>query len=224
MSRVAALVPAAGDGRRLGLGPKAFVRVAGRTLLEHAAGLLAPWVEELILAVPVGFEQRAASLVPESTVVAGGASRQATVDTALARTEADLVLIHDVARPLTPPDAVRRVLDAARRDGAASAVLAVADTLHDVIRDGPVPRERLRLVQTPQAFDRAVLAQAHAHARRVGVRGSDDAQLVRALGRGVTLVAGSPLSHKLTEAHDLDMLEALARGLASARTSLASRP
>lgn len=224
MSRRAALVPAAGDGRRLGLGPKAFVRVGGRTLLEHAAGLLSPWVEELILAVPAGHERRAASLVPESIIMAGGASRQETVESALARTEADLVLIHDVARPLAPADAVRRVLDAAGRDGAATTAVAVADTLHDVTRETPLPREHLRLIQTPQAFDRTVLAQAHAHARRVGLRASDDAQLVRALGRGVTLVAGSPLSHKLTEAHDLDMLEALARGLASARTSLASRP
>jgi 2-C-methyl-D-erythritol 4-phosphate cytidylyltransferase len=121
--------------------------------------------------------------------------------------------VHDVARPFAPPAVTARVLAAAQKDGAASAVLDVADTLHDATGDRAVARDALRLVQTPQAFARALLQRAHERARAAGLRGTDDAQLVRALPHAVTLVAGSPLSHKLTGPADLELLEALAHGL-----------
>lgn len=213
MSRVAVLIPAAGEGRRLGLGPKAFVRVGGTALLAHVARSFQGVADELLIAVPPGREAEAAALAPLAEVLPGGDTRQDTVRALLARTRADVVLVHDVARPFAPPAAMARVLAAAQNDGAASAVLDVADTLHDATLDRAVPREALRLVQTPQAFERALLQRAHERARAHGLYGTDDAQLVRALPHAVTLVAGSPLSHKLTGPADLELLEALAHGL-----------
>jgi 2-C-methyl-D-erythritol 4-phosphate cytidylyltransferase len=225
---VAGLIPAAGSGLRLGRGPKAFVRIDGRTLIERAARLLAPFVDALVVAVPPGREAEArqaleASLASggrtiEVTVVAGGATRQATVERLILACEADWLIVHDAARPFTPADVVERVLSAARASGAATAGLAVADTLHDLERDVPVPREALRAVQTPQAFARSLLLEAHRHGREAALLATDDAGLVRALGRPVAWVEGSPWSHKLTGPGDLPWLEALARARADGAT------
>jgi 2-C-methyl-D-erythritol 4-phosphate cytidylyltransferase len=111
-----------------------------------------------------------------------------------------------------------RVLAAAREAGAASAALPVTDTLHDTETDRPVPREPLRAVQTPQGFAREVLADAHRAARAAELRATDDAQLVRAAGGRVALVAGSAWSAKLTGPEDLAWLEALARARQAAAT------
>lgn len=219
MSEVAALIPAAGVGARLGLGPKAFVRVAGRTLLEHAVALFDGVADEIVVAVPAGREEEARALAPGARVLSGGASRQETVARLVAASDAAWLLVHDAARPFTPPEVVRRVLAAARVAGAATAALSVADTLHDVERDAPVPRDALRAVQTPQGFARATLEGAHRHALAAGLVATDDAQLVRAAGGTVALVVGSPWGHKLTGPDDLSWLEALARARRDVATS-----
>ena len=221
---VAGLIPAAGAGLRLGRGPKAFVRIDGRSLVERAAALLAPFVDTLVVAVPADREPEARQALQatlqdagrpiEVSVVAGGATRQATVERLILACDAAWLIVHDAARPFTPAEVVERVLAAARAYGAATAGLAVADTLHDVDRDAPVPRDALRAVQTPQAFARELLLDAHRHAREAGLAATDDAGLVRALGRPVRWVEGSPWSHKLTGPTDLPWLEALARARA----------
>lgn len=218
---VAALVPAAGAGLRLGAGPKAFIEVGGRTLLEHAAVLLAPFADELVFAVPAGREADARALLGERievdawtvavAIVRGGSERQQTVDRLLDASSSPWLLVHDAARPLTPAAVVRRVLEATRMNGAATAGLPVADTLHDLDRDRPVPRDALRAVQTPQGFARDLLVEAHREARARGRTATDDADLVRALDHPVSWVEGSPWSHKLTRPADLPWLEALAR-------------
>lgn len=225
---VAALVPAAGAGTRLGLGPKAFLRVGGATLIEHAADLLAPFADEIAIAVPDGRAGEARALLGDARVdrtdptrrvplaiTVGGATRQETVDRLLDATTAEWLLVHDAARPFTPDAVVASVLAATRDIGAATAGLAVADTLHDVARDAPVPRDALRAVQTPQGFSRTLLRDAHRGARDAGLAATDDAQLVRRLGHPVAWVDGSPWSHKLTGPADLPWLEALAQARAA---------
>lgn len=209
---VAALLAAAGGGERLGLGPKAFVGLAGRTLLEHACLAVGGVVDEIVVAVPEGLERRAAALVPRARVIAGGADRTATVAALIEATEASWLLVHDVARPLVPAELARRVLTAARAHGAASAGMAVADTVHDVVHDRPVPRDGLVAVQTPQGFTRELLHDAHLRARAEGRSATDDAQLVREAGHAVAWVEGSPFAHKVTLPADLAFLEALAAG------------
>jgi len=188
------------------------VRLAGRTLIEHAADLLHGEADEVLIAVPEGWQEEARLLVPRAQVLVGGATRQETVERLAGATDAAWVVVHDAARPLTPPDVVRRVLRAAQRCGAASAVLEVADTLHDTALDVPVARDELRAVQTPQAFARELLLRVHRSGRLAGTVATDDAQLVRAAGGTVELVAGSAWSHKLTRPSDLSWLEAVVRG------------
>lgn len=218
---VAAILVAAGDGRRLGADvPKAFVQVAGRTLLEHAAGrfLAHPAVRDVVVAAPAALAESAAALVPQAAVVAGGLTRQQSVDRALAAVAEDveLVLVHDVARAFVPGEVISRVLDAldAPDTDAAIPVMPVIDTIR---RSDPesgrlgelVDRSRLLAMQTPQGFRRDILVRAHAAAS--GGDATDDAALVEAIGGRVVAVRGDERAFKVTVPLDLALAEALAR-------------
>lgn len=222
---VAALVPAAGAGARLGLGPKAFVRVGGRPLLDWAVAALAPWVDELVVAAPADAldEARAVALAAAGAtplrLIAGGATRQATVERLARATDTDLVLVHDAARPFLDAATVRACVASVRVHGACSVGRAVVDTLVRTRDGAPVDRSRLTAVQTPQGFRRALLLRAHeAAAARGGVEATDDAGLVRQLGAGVAWVEGGAHLFKVTGPDDL----ALADAWAMARTAGAS--
>ncbi|HWG94067.1 MAG TPA: 2-C-methyl-D-erythritol 4-phosphate cytidylyltransferase [Mycobacteriales bacterium] len=212
------LVPAAGRGTRLGPGaPKALRPLLGEPLLVHAVRALAacPEVDVVVVAAPPDDVDGVRALVPQAQVVAGGEERPASVARALAALPADvdLVLVHDAARCLVPPDVVARVV-AALRAGAPAVVpvLPVADTVKEVAGDRvvrTVPRAGLRAVQTPQGFAREVLARAHAAGDPAA---TDDASMVEALGVPVTVVDGSEEAFKVTRPLDLLLAEAVLRG------------
>jgi 2-C-methyl-D-erythritol 4-phosphate cytidylyltransferase len=184
--RVAALIPAAGDGTRLGRGPKALVTVAGESLLNRAVRAFAGEVDEILVAVSPMMGRLE---LPEGVcTVPGGASRQASVYNLLRETDADIVLIHDAARPFVSRSVIRGVIEAAREHGAASVVTAVADTLIEAEGGRVIDRQRLRAVQTPQGFRRELVLEAHERALTKGYEATDDAGLVRALGHDVVLV------------------------------------
>lgn len=205
-----ALIPAAGAGERLGRGPKAFVEVAGVTLIARAVRTLSRLAGHVVVAVPPGRVSSSAAELAPARVIAGGDTRQETVARLLAAAEGDLVVVHDAARPFLPAEVFRRVVDAARRSGAATAAVAVRDTVVEADTGETVDRSRLQAVQTPQAFRRAVLVEAHRRARTDGVAATDDAGLVRAYGHPVDLVEGSPWLLKITTPDDLAIAEALA--------------
>jgi len=216
---VAVLVPAAGAGVRLGPGrPKALRLLAGEPLLVHAVRRLAAAasVHTIVVAAPaaevVGVRELLAPVAPV-IVVPGGAERQASVAAALAAVPAGptIILVHDAARALTPPELVESVAAAVR--GGRSAVipvLPVVDTIKEVGADevvlGTVDRAALRAVQTPQGFRRSVLTAAHAAA---GDPLTDDAGLVEKQGIAVSCVPGSEYALKITRPFDLALAEHL---------------
>ena len=209
--RTAALIPAAGSGTRLGRGPKAFVEVAGRSLLARSVAALSPFVDEVVVALPAGLDLPAG--VPARAIV-GGETRQGSVRRLLEATEAGTVLIHDAARPFVPPPVILALLDAIAATGAATVALALADTL--VRAEGQrwgdlVPREGLWAVQTPQGFRRELLLEAHARAEAEHHAATDDAGLLARLGVPVRLVPGDARLFKVTTPGDLALAEALAR-------------
>ncbi|SNS71817.1 2-C-methyl-D-erythritol 4-phosphate cytidylyltransferase [Geodermatophilus saharensis] len=208
------IVAAAGSGSRLGADlPKALVPLAGRPLVVWAVeSLLAGGVAEVVVAVPAADRAAFAAALPGTVqLVDGGATRTASVRAGLAAAgpAADAVLVHDAARPLTPPEVVARVL-AALATGAPAVVpvLPVVDTTVVVDEAGTVtaavPRASLRRVQTPQGFDRAVLVAAYA-ALEDGVELTDDAAVVRAAGVAVGTVEGDERAAKVTVPHDLHL-------------------
>jgi len=142
-------------------------------------------------------------------VVAGGATRQESVALGVHALPPgiDVILVHDAARPLVTPDLVRRVADAADRDGAAAPALAVRDSVHRVDAAGhlveTLDREPLRAVQTPQAARAPLLRRALALAETRGTPATDEVALLVAAGIPVTAVAGDPENVKLTVPADL---------------------
>lgn len=213
---VGVILVAAGQGTRLGATqPKAFVRVAGATLIEHAAtrAFEAADISQLVIVAPASHLREAGALVSahpraaDISVVAGGAERTHSVSAGLAalREDVDIVLVHDAARCLAPGSLFDR-LAATVRAGHDAVVpgLPVTDTIKQVNAQGRVvatlERSSLRAVQTPQAFRRTVLAEAHAS----GLEATDDAALVERLGCAVTVVDGDDLAFKVTSAADLE--------------------
>lgn len=234
----AAVVVAAGRSTRFGRGPagerKPLVRLAGRTLLEHACAALGASRRVARIVLVVHPEDRALveALVAASpccarvgAVVPGGAERTDSVRHGVEALDPslELVAVHDAARPLVTSELVDRVLDAAARDGAALAAVPVADTIKES-RDGrraerTLARERLWAAQTPQAFRRARFAALLAEARAGAWTATDDAALwERAVGP-VTIVRGEACNQKVTDPTDLALAEALlARRDAPGRT------
>jgi 2-C-methyl-D-erythritol 4-phosphate cytidylyltransferase len=179
--------------------------------------LRAGGVTEVIVAVPAAERAAFAAVLPADVrLVDGGATRTASVRAALAAAgDGGAVLVHDAARPLTPPDVIARVL-AALAAGALAVVpvLPVVDTTVVVDENGgitdAVARAALRRVQTPQGFDLATLTAAYARLDDAAEL-TDDAAVVRAVGVPVTTVAGDERSAKVTVAHDLALAELTVR-------------
>jgi 2-C-methyl-D-erythritol 4-phosphate cytidylyltransferase len=205
--RTWAIVVAAGDGARFGCA-KQFARLGGVSVVDRAVAVARDVCDGVVVVLP-----------PESTWTApdgvqlavGGATRSDSVRAGLAVVpeDADVVVVHDAARPLASRQLFELVVEAvgAGADGAVPA-LAVSDTVKRVRDDRvieTVARDGLVMVQTPQAFRAGALRAAH----RVGANDTDDAALVEANGGNVVVVEGEPRNLKLTRADDLALAEAL---------------
>ncbi|MGC8627790.1 MAG: 2-C-methyl-D-erythritol 4-phosphate cytidylyltransferase [Acidimicrobiales bacterium] len=204
-----AVVVAGGNGARFG-GQKQFAALAGREVLDWSleAASRACGSARVVLVVPAG--SLSACRGRASRVVAGGATRAGSVRAGLAAVPAaaDIVVVHDAARPLSSPKIWAAVVEAVLA-GADAAVpcVAVADTIKQRQADGrlrTLRRDDLLAVQTPQAFRANVLRAAHA----TKAEATDDAALVEALGGNVAVVAGEPGNLKVTAPLDLVWAEA----------------
>jgi 2-C-methyl-D-erythritol 4-phosphate cytidylyltransferase len=218
------IIVAAGSGIRLGVGePKAFVKLHGRPILHYSLATLAklPQVAEVVIAIPSGMEKRTreevarAGLEVPVKITPGGLERQDSVRVALALTsaEAQVIIIHDAARPFADATLFSRCLEVAFARGAAIAAVPVADTLKRVA-DGAIvatlKRAGLYQAQTPQAFQRRLLVAAHERAMRERIVATDDADLVEQIGGTVEIVEASALNMKITTRSDLMIAESLA--------------
>jgi len=231
-ANVVAIVPAAGLGVRMAGGksaqgsapPKQLLELDGVPILFLTLRRLAACARIGQIIVAVRAADRAAieaKLKKEpygkrAIVVEGGESRHDSVANALRAAPADteLVLVHDAVRPFVEPAQIDRVLDAAAEAGAAILGLPATDTVkqvepgtstHGSRVSATIPRERIVLAQTPQAFRAEWLRQAFERADAEGFRGSDEAVLVERLGHPVTVVMGSWRNIKITQPADLDL-------------------
>jgi 2-C-methyl-D-erythritol 4-phosphate cytidylyltransferase/2-C-methyl-D-erythritol 2,4-cyclodiphosphate synthase len=213
---VTAIIAAGGSGRRLGAAvPKQLLEIGGRTILERSVAAFAshPRVTDVIVALPQDLMAAQPSwleAMPSVRCVAGGARRQDSVAAAFDAVPqlADVVLVHDAARPFVSTELIDRCIESAWRFGGAIAAVPAIDTVKRVKPDGPdpvitgtVPRESIYLAQTPQGFRRNVLADAVA-AGRTGVDATDEAALAEHAGHAVRVVEGDPANVKITTAAD----------------------
>ena len=197
------VVVAGGSGQRFG-GPKQFRDLGGRPVVDWAVAAAASASDGVVLVVPA---DRVSDRAPTGVtrVVAGGSSRSESVRCGLAAVpdSADVICVHDAARPFASTSLFERVVSALV-DGVDAAIpgVAVADTIKQVDASGRVvatpSRDALRAVQTPQAFVARSLRAAHAG----GAEGTDDAALVEAAGGYVVVVDGEPDNRKITTPDD----------------------
>jgi len=229
---VVAVIAAAGRGRRFGVeAPKQLLQLGGRTVLQRSVDAFdrSGRVHEIIVTVPPELlSSGTLNLTTAGTplrIVAGGARRQDSVANGVeaAGDRADIVVVHDAARPFVSGTLIARTIDAAAEHGAAIAAVVARDTVKRASEDGTLvretlPRETIHLAQTPQAFRRHVLDAVLALARR-GDNATDEATLAEQAGHAVRLVEGEPTNIKITTAEDLT----LARILAGEHVAAATR-
>jgi 2-C-methyl-D-erythritol 4-phosphate cytidylyltransferase/2-C-methyl-D-erythritol 2,4-cyclodiphosphate synthase len=230
---VAVVLLAAGKGERLGAKePKAFVELAGKSLLEHSVfrALATENLKQLIIAVPeshlaqtLEFEKQLSNQGVDIRVVVGGATRQQSVSESLAVIAGgiDIVLVHDSARSLASTDLFNRVAQSVFENqiGVIPA-LHVADTIKkykgDVIQE-TIERSDLVRAQTPQGFPASVLVSAHVGATQ---EFTDDAALIQSIGGTVMMIPGEEQAMKITTAEDFERAQTYL--LAHARTGIGS--
>jgi 2-C-methyl-D-erythritol 4-phosphate cytidylyltransferase/2-C-methyl-D-erythritol 2,4-cyclodiphosphate synthase len=228
---VSAIIAAGGAGRRLGAGkPKQLLDIGGGSMLHHSvqAFLRHPRIAEIVLVKPAGplslfLDLRALdpTRVQVMRTVDGGERRQDSVAQGFdaVSASADVVLIHDAARPFVSAALIDQTIDAAAAHGAAIAALPSKDTVKRVdagVIVDTIPREQVYLAQTPQGFRREVLAAAVAMGRS-GVEATDEAALAERAGYRVHVVDGDPANVKITTQEDLRAARARTGGAATAR-------
>jgi 2-C-methyl-D-erythritol 4-phosphate cytidylyltransferase len=207
------IVVAGGSGRRFGQ-LKQFATLGGRPVLEWSVATCRACGDGVVLVVPD--RSGRSDTHGADLVVTGGATRADSVRCGLAAVpaEAEVIVVHDAARPLASPALFTAVIAAVTEGGVDGAVPGVppSDTIKAVDPTGNVTatldRATLVAVQTPQAFRAAALRRAH---RDAPAGATDDAMLVEALGGTVRVVPGEPGNLKITEADDLGAAERLLR-------------
>lgn len=224
-----ALIVAAGKGRRMKTRqPKQFMELAGEPILtrtlkafdRHAK------IDRIFVVLPeTDIAECRASLIAqaglskETAVVAGGDHRQASVANGLRfiPDKDGIVLIHDGVRPLVSQSLISDCIEGARKWGACIPAIEAYDTLKEVRSDGSiertVPRQRIVMAQTPQAFRLALIRQAHETAVRHGWLATDDASLLEQVGAAVHVIEGSRHNLKVTRSEDLALAEACLKSL-----------
>jgi 2-C-methyl-D-erythritol 4-phosphate cytidylyltransferase/2-C-methyl-D-erythritol 2,4-cyclodiphosphate synthase len=237
---VTAIIAAGGRGQRLGGAlPKQFLTIAGRAVLDLSVSAFAahPSISELVVALPADLADDPPpylrALMTSGSplrVVAGGARRQDSVANAFhaASAGADIVVIHDAARPFVTANLITQTIAAAVEAGAAVPALQARDTVKQVkagvggeryVKE-TLSRDTIFLAQTPQAFRRAVLADALSVSDAGDA--TDEALLAERAGHAVRIVDGDSSNIKITTLEDLELAEAIVR-TGAARSSPRSR-
>jgi 2-C-methyl-D-erythritol 4-phosphate cytidylyltransferase len=231
--RTVAIVPAAGTGNRMGgERSKQYLTLAGMPILVHTLKVFdeCPLVDGLLVVVPSQDIEFVHDTVLEpwrlkkvAGVIAGGKERQDSVRAgveALDR-ETDLVIVHDAVRPFITIELISQCIRAAREEGAITVGVPAKDTVKEVAPDGRVlrtcDRSLMWLTQTPQAFRRNIIENAHRAAVRDGFRGTDDTSLVERLGIAVRMIRGEYSNIKITTPDDLILAETMLAGRRESR-------
>ena len=226
MGEIIAILPAAGLGTRMGAEtPKQFLELDGVPIAVLSVRRIAscPLVTQIIVATRQdGIEKLESRLRQEKfkqplRVIKGGDSRQESVAAALklVPNDTELVLVHDAVRPFVTTEQINRVIAEARTRGAAILGIPAIDTVKEVKRTSlpedmalitaTIPRERVVLAQTPQAFHYTLLRDAFKKAQQDGITGSDESSIVERYGHDVFVVLGSQRNLKITRPGDMDL-------------------
>jgi len=223
MSKVTALIPAAGMGKRMGKAiAKQFLPLGDKPMLAHTllAFQRAAEIDEII---PILSEEDMEGCLKDvieryhitkvKTLVAGGKERQDSVHNGLRKVDADttVVLVHDGVRPFVTHEMIKETIDVAKKGESVTVGVPLKDTIKETDENGLVlktlDRSRLWAIQTPQAFPAALLKKVYEEAFKRKVFGTDDATLVEKAGTRVRVIMGSYENIKITTPEDLILAE-----------------
>jgi 2-C-methyl-D-erythritol 4-phosphate cytidylyltransferase len=228
MGGVTALIVAAGEGLRVGAAlPKTYLPIGGRPMVLRTLDrfFAARTVEQVVLVTAVNDLSRCESLLRGDSALngrpwilqTGGATRQQSVKRGLEKADAnaEIVIIHDGARPFVSPALIDRCVDVARDKGAVVVGMRARDTIKIVSVDRWVQttpnRKSLWQIQTPQVFRRELIVEAHDRAARDGFDATDDAMLVERMGKSAFVLDGERTNFKITTPEDVWLAERLIR-------------
>lgn len=219
------IIPAAGSGTRFGSAmPKQYLPLAGIPILARTVAIVeqCPSIDVVVIAADAQFHQPISTMIAEHGIqkpmvlVEGGSERQHSIFRALQTAEAqraDLIAIHDAVRPFITPNFVEMLVAAADEHGAVVPGLMPKETVKEVDAAGSVRtthnRNALRLIQTPQVFQREIVWQAYCKAQEQGFLGTDDASVVEFAGHTVKVVEGLEANIKITTPADWTFAETL---------------
>ncbi|MCM3715710.1 2-C-methyl-D-erythritol 4-phosphate cytidylyltransferase [Halalkalibacter oceani] len=213
------IIPAAGQGKRMKAGKnKQFLKLQGEEIIVHTVRLFEkdPNCRRIVVVANAEEVALMRTMMDKShfekvTVTAGGEERQDSVRNGLqSLLEDGIILVHDGARPFVEQKVIDELVEQAGERGAAIAAVRVKDTIKRVEGDSVVEtlkRDELWAVQTPQAFQAALLREAHAKAEQAGFTATDDASLIEWLGQTVVIVEGSYHNLKLTTPEDMTVAQ-----------------
>jgi len=221
----ALIIPAAGKGKRMGVGKnKALLDLSGAPILVHTLRKFANSgkIDAIIIIVGENEVDEVKEILknenlPPFKIVIGGSERQYSIENGLKELpkNADVVLVHDAARPLVSVKTIENVIEAVKTYGAAISAVPVKDTVKVVENDEVVStpkRETLWAATTPQGFRRDILVKAYVKAREDNFLGTDDASLVERLGVKIHIVKDDYENFKITTKSDLLLAESVLRG------------
>ena len=228
MTRTTAIIVAAGEGRRVGGDvPKIYLPVCGRPMVLRTLDRFfsTQTVDEVILVIGVNEFSRCETMLRQDptlgnrswTLQTGGGTRQQSVKKGLEKIDAgtDIIVIHDGARPFVSSVLIDRCVEAVQNKGAVVVGVPVRDTIKLVSDDRWVQmtpaRSSLWEIQTPQAFRKELIVEAHERASREVVEATDDAMLVEAMGKPVFVLEGGRNNMKITTPEDVWLAETLMR-------------
>ena len=218
-----AIIVAAGQGKRFGGSiPKQFLEILGKPVVIHTMLRFetCPAVDEIILVLPAEHKAHFIELAQKyplkklTRIIGGGASRAESVLNGLKSVRAEtanIVAVHDGARPLVTPGEIAATIEKANETGAAVLTAPLTDTIKEVSGDqitGTVDRSGLRRALTPQCFRYDILQKAYALAENIA-DATDESFLVEKAGFPVTFVEGGASNIKITTAEDLALAEFL---------------
>ncbi len=224
---LSAIIVAAGSSERMGF-DKLFALVSGRPVIAHtiAAFESTTCVDEIIL---VGRAESLGELgktignpTKVKQIVAGGAERSDSVRAGLDHVDpkSDFVAVHDAARPMITPEKITRVFEAARTNSAATLAEPINDTLKrvdvDLVVTGPVDRNGVYAMQTPQVFEKKLLEEAYDLVAKKKISVTDEVSAVELLGRKIVLVPNHDFNFKITYPRDLPLAEFVLKQRAAA--------
>lgn len=225
--RNGAIIVAAGKGIRMkSCLPKQFILLAEKPVFIHSLKKFqhCPQVDDIVLVLRQEHIEQAKLLLEKFPfsklyqIVAGGDKRQDSVYSGLSALDIqqyEILVVHDGVRPFVKPETISKVIEEAKKKGAAISAIPAVDTIKEINLTGRVistlDRSRLVMAQTPQAFRAELLLKAFKEAQKANFYGTDEAALVERLGKEVYIVEGSPDNIKITSEADLQVAETLLR-------------